>query len=308
MGILVIVSLTILIVSSVSRRAIPGQPIAQPVAAAPQIGDCLLDPAAREGELNSWSEYLASVSTAPCTGTRFGEIVDVLPQFSALTTDPAGALDGEAMFDATSRCFDKARRHVGISEEVLDSAGPWWPAIQIGSALVGPDERQRADGQDWAACLAYPPTGTAGSPGQTDGSLNGGWQQGRGQQLFAVCFDALGEGLPTGCQEPHRYEIFGTLGETVTTPAQPDLQVSCAEVIAAATAMPDITAGGALSVQVVRFAYDDDGTMVVGDRGPVSDAGQQGIGSAFCLITPTRDVQHLTASLRELGAGPVPLS
>jgi len=146
------------------------------------------------------------------------------------------------------------------------------------------------------------------SPGQFLWNVPDGWQQGRGQHLFAVCIDELGGGLPTGCQEPHRYEIFGTLGETVTTPAQPDLQVSCAEVIAAATGMPDITAGGALSVQVVRFAYDDDGTMVVGDRGPVSDAGAQGIGSAFCLITPTRDVQHLTASLRELGAGPVPLS
>ena len=188
-----------------------------------------------------------------------------------------------------------------MPDTTFDPVGPWWPAIQIQVVLIGPDPRQRAAGQDWAACLLYPPPDSTGLPGSLADPLRDSWQDGRNAGAFAICIDAVEAAIPTGCQGRHRFEIFGTSDSSSMDVSEAELQNSCRELISDATAMPDITAGGALSAEAVRFRYDQFGSPTVGDE-------PSGSGSAFCLVHPSQDNRRLTASLRGLGNGLVPIS
>jgi len=69
------VLLLIVVVAAVRGRLVPGQASAQPSLPPPQVGDCVTEnPNALGADLNTWSSVLPTVSTASCTGDRFGEV------------------------------------------------------------------------------------------------------------------------------------------------------------------------------------------------------------------------------------------
>ena len=73
------VLLVIVFVAAVRGHTVAGQPIAPPIQAAPQVGDCVTE---NPHDLGAGLYDLPALGTGPCSGPRFGEVVFVVPDFT----------------------------------------------------------------------------------------------------------------------------------------------------------------------------------------------------------------------------------
>ena len=148
----------IVIVAAVRGRMVPGRATSQPVTPPTQVGDCVTeDPNALGADLYTWTSVLPSVPTALCTGNRFGEVVGVLP------ADTARAVIADTIAPPCQASVDE---YLGVQGTLPPDNGGFSRIDAVPVAVVGPDDKQRAAGQDWAAaCLVYLPlSGDAAAP------------------------------------------------------------------------------------------------------------------------------------------------
>ena len=66
------VLLVIVVVAGVRGRTVAGEPTAQPIKAAPQVGDCVTE---NPHDLGANLFDLPALPTGSCSGPRFGEVV-----------------------------------------------------------------------------------------------------------------------------------------------------------------------------------------------------------------------------------------
>ena len=271
------VLLTALSVAS-SGPDVPGVAVAQPVRPVPRVGDCQLD-----ATVSFTGFDLPSRALAPCAGRRAGEVTVVFPDYARAGVVVPGS---PAPVD---RCRQERAGYVGLPAE--PPPDEWSYPVDLGADLVGPDARQRAAGQVWAACVVYPLGPTGETPGFAGPARDIMLRRGPDSAALSWCADDP-VGPRIDCLTPHRVEVLGTTIAPAGT-AEDELQPSCRDQIGALTGLPDPTADGALTVV---------GGMFAAPRGALSSTPL----AAFCAVAVTDPARSLVSTLRNIGTDPLP--
>jgi len=289
---LVVVLVVILVVAAIRGHTVPGQPAAQPVESAPQVGDCVLeDPHGPQVNIVE----LPALRTQPCSGPRYGEVAFVIADFTART---AGRAPGPDL------CSEQVGAYVGTPGPPPPD-GSFVPFAVVGWTILGPAKRQRAAGQKWAACVVYLPDWADSAPNLTvDHSLQGAWQRPEDSRLFTICLDDIASASPAVCRSPHRFELLGMAVGTPTIP-QESLDEACRHIVEQALGSSKGLDSGELGTQVVPVRDGPNGGILITGPDAISADAEY---SNLCLATPTDSSKRLIASLRGLGDGAVPLN
>ncbi len=301
--VLILVALVAVVLPGTMSRSIPGVAGRGPVPRMPTVGDCLLRPvgppdSAADGEL-----IYPPVSTGPCSGPRFGEVVAVVasPKVQPPIVSP---IDGSVADPSATACDDDVAGFLGTAAAVAPaqrSAVTWvvLPA-SVRSLRVEPSDLQKSVGQRWIACVGYLDPESVGQASADDylRSAKGTFQLGSPPAAFATCVTSLVAGAMNhgDCFQPHGAESFG-LAFGPTDASGLLLRTTCRALVTRYTGLTDPTAGGRLAVLVVA----NQNNKTVGDG--VVDISTNG---ATCLVRPTAGRQ-LSGPLMGLGDKPVPL-
>ena len=275
------------IVPNAFGRTIPGVAEAVSVPGPPTVGDCVtesFDPTPAVTSSADTTIAYPSLTIAPCTGVRFGEVVAVISH-PAGPTFPIDS-DGNKMIadpNESKTCFPATERYIGIPgvgsvDQLTDRY--WWLIIRSGDVLSEPSLRQRAAGQHWLACIAYLPISTeAGGFGvqSSRGSLKGAISTGVGRDYLGVCLATADweDARLDNCFAPHESEVFGSGAVTDTPVARSDLESTCRSLIQQVTGMTDVTDDGRLAVQML--ATDMEGHRLANKMIPADSPVQCGI-------------------------------
>ncbi|AZI56919.1 hypothetical protein EH165_00770 [Nakamurella antarctica] len=274
-------------------RPLPGKALALPLGGAPSVGDCALapSPAAFPYPVAKAGQYRVPnvAPLAPCVGTRFGEVFEVV---DALTKSDQQA----------SMCL----RLDDYLEMYTDPSGIFVHSYSVSTTLVGPNDRQFASGQRWVACVVI-----AGHQGQFDRPVKQSWSA--MPSAFATCWADAGptQGVPDiACDSPHRMELLGVMFNFSPDLTQSGLDARCKEWARTVTNMADVTAGDQLLIRAVMEASPK-GQLVPALAGGdgASDRESDGfytVFSANCVAVPADENRVLIGPLTSLGNGPVP--
>ena len=170
--------------------------------------------------------------------------------------------------------------------------------------LVGPDDRQRAAGQDWSACVVFLPiSADAAAPITIDHSMRGAWNRPEDSRLFAVCVDGV-DLRSANCLWPHQFEVISySLGDPAASPES--VQSECTRDVVAALGSPAALDRGEISVLVVPARPDPNGNrLLTGTAAVTTETGYVN----NCLLGPTDSGKRLTGSVRGLMDAPLPLN
>lgn len=315
LGVLVIgVTLMVMaVVSHLSPKAVRGTAVAVPVAGAPAVGDCVLDPGSSPWILQDATPAPTSNISLPyptlqigsCVATRYGEVVAIIadPARPVVTTNADGS--GSIVDPNMETCQPAALRYIGLPVSgrgyQADFFTFWNPTAALGAAGSAPSVRQRAAGQHWLACVTYPQPGSHGMidpPASYESSLRGAMLTGAHRDELGTCLlvaDPV-QNQNIDCTELHQGELFGYAYTGERHVSRAELERTCRQVIAQLTRLPDITAGGDLTVQLLVFDSN---------RAPVTAAQEPANAFAFCGLNTTGSRQ-LRASLLARGRGPLP--
>jgi hypothetical protein len=288
------VLLVLVVVAAVRGRTVAGQPTAPPVQAAPQVGDCVLQ---NPHDLGAGLYDLPALRTGPCSGPRFGDVVFVVPDFTVPTGDAAPGPDP---------CQGPVDHYLGTPPPPPPSDGSFMPFAGVMVALIGPDGRQRAAGQKWAACMVYLPISIdATAPITIDHPLQGAWQRPEDSRLFALCVDNTTTLWAVNCRWTHHFEVLGIAVGTPTI-TQEALNAACRQVVIQALGSSTALNRRELTTQVLpaRPKPNNDGTLITGPDAITPDSEYNN----FCLTTPADSTRQLTAPLRGLGDEAVPMN
>jgi len=266
--------------SGFAGQAVAGIPTAAPVRPVPSVGDCQV-------EIRSATDFnsLPSPALSPCTGPRAAEVMMVFPDYAAASVVTADAVRPSA------QCAARMTTYLGQPDEET-TVGSWDLAMKIRTELVGPDQRQRATGQHWAACVVYPAERRDGVREFSGPVRDLLLRPGVDNAAFSSCANDIAA-QSVSCLLPHRVEVFATMSVVPGTTAE-QLQSSCLDLVTAVTRMPDPTASGAL---IVAGAVPADGGA----------AGKGASQHALCAVTVKDSNKALTLTLRNLGSAPLPL-
>jgi hypothetical protein len=233
-----------------------------------------------------------------CSGPRFGEVVFVVPDFTVPTGGDIGP--------GADPCQGHVDQYLGTPSPPAPSDGSFMPFAGVMVALIGPDGRQRAAGQKWAACMVYLPISIdAAAPITIDHPLQGAWQRPEDSRLFALCVDDTTTLWAVNCRWIHHFEVLGIAVGTPTT-TQESLDQSCRQVVSQALGSSTALDRRELTTQVLpaRPRPNNDGTFITGPDAMTTDSEYNN----FCLTTPADGARQLTAPLRDLGDGAVPMN
>jgi hypothetical protein len=254
-----------------------GVPSALPPPPAPAVGTCLAN-----SVTSSWGAdgVLRPSDTVyvGCDQPHRAEVFRVI--------DPLPAMSTSGTVFAECAGGPEVAAHLGATDD------GWRPVLQMRTTASGPDARQVAAGQNWAACVLVDDVGPA-----LTGPLTGAAASHTVPPQVGVCFHGTGADLEfrgtTRCDAPHGGELFGSrevAGRDVDDAAEPGaLTASCRALVEADTRQPALTRDPQLVVEVV---ISDD----------VTDGGTT---TARCVLR-ARDGRTLTGSVRQLGDGAVP--
>ena len=298
-------SVILAVLAPQATRPVAGTPQAAVIPGPPAVGDCLLERISlRNGYETSTGFTVPSARVQPCTGARFGEVVAV------------AEAQGVTRPQRLERCGQAARSYLGVgtaSAQPAAQAGqpgrtvddPWAPSVRAGLVLAGPDQRQRAAGQDWVACVVdvTVPGGGSGpgdAPDTYDGSARGGYDGGRLPSAFAFCRSGpdVIDAADIPCTQDHPVEVLASTFDVAPTAAA-TLQDTCDALAARLTRMPDPMAGGRLRTVMSSGYVAPDGTVHIG-----ADADGH-VSLAQCLIAVVGP-GSLNGTLIGLGDAPVP--
>ena len=273
--------LAVLTISGLQGHALRGFAVTARIPGAPHLGQCLLQtPADRDAAGSAGRSY----RLGGCGTPHFGEVVDV--------SGDQGATDARQ-----ASCADPAL-FAGWAPPAMSAARVRWRPIALDVITMDPTPLQQSFGQHWRVCVLTPLI-----PDRPyTGSVRGALATGHLPLPFAECTADLH--VLTGsiaCDEPHAYEIFSSSDVPLAFRDQKALNADCRVIVAAATRMPDVTAGGRLRVWAVTTHRNAYGETLAGLPDNPSDLDA----SATCLVGTTA-ARSLHGSLFGLGAEPVP--
>ena len=304
---LIVISVVLVLVGVIAghrMQLVAGSAQAAPVPQPPAVGDCVVDPipvgvVLTAGSGGTVPSYPAQ-HIEPCNGLRYGDVAAVIP--SPAPTVAAPRSDGSTLLTDPNLdgCLPSAQRFLGIVT-ATPAFGYWFPSLRTTLSLAGPSARQRAAGQHWAACVVAPSfTDGSGVPSSRryGGSIHHALHTGVLRDQLGNCassIDWLGGGFGD-CARPHLLELlaYGRSGARPVDRSQ--VASTCRQLVGRFTGMPDLTAGGALSVLI--HAHDDDLIAITTAKIPPNANLACGIASTGTRI--------LGGSLIALGRQPVP--
>lgn len=290
-----------LVVARTAGPGLVGSALPEPAPGPPTAGDCVGVVDGAPPALLSFNERdlgvrAPTVTTAPCDGERAAEVVLVIEDARESPPAPVGAED---TFDpAIDDCLTAGTAFVGAAGTATDPSPGWTHQLRYLSAFAGPDDRQRAAGQHWLACVVRP---AGWNPDEQElpytGSLRDAVTTGVERDRTGVCaLDVVLED-PVTCDDPHRGESFG-----VTDTEEPSLRAqwldTCRSWVVSLTGLADPTAAGQLEVTLV--VRDDLTGHFAGDAEIPAGAHLR------CGIVTTDPGRLLTGSVRALGDQPLP--
>ncbi len=293
MLLLAVAVLVVLVFAGLEPRRVAGLPQALSVPGPPTVGDCVPDPV---NPVN-WEtgDYIyPQLQFKSCDRFRFGEVVAVLanPAQAPATT---GSNTGRSVGDPNpGACLDAGSSYVGA----VPLFQYWSPRIYAFSALFSPAPLQQAVGQHWLACAMFIPA----DPAQTavaryDGSLRNALSTGNERELLGSC--GSGRDWTTGyvsmCSSPHEFQVLASgMGDGHVS--RDELERTCVQVAHRLTTLPDVTAKGALAVEV--RTTDNSGASI-------DSAGLPVVAKLGCGISVVGS-RRLAGSLVALGELPIP--
>lgn len=249
----------------------------------PAVGSCLAG-----GVTSSWGArgVLRPADTVyvGCDRPHRAEIIRMIDPLPSPSTS-------ETVFDLCTRDVDPSV-YLGIPASDVG----WRPELQVRVTASGPDARQAAAGQNWAACVLVD---DVGRPLTTP--LAGSAITHTIPAQVGVCFDGSSADLAfrgsSPCDAPHGGELFaGRPVDGTTDPAA--LTASCRELVIADVGRPALVEDPSLVVEaVVSDEVTVDASTGSAPGGPT--------GTARCVVRAL-DGRQLAASLRGLDAAPVP--
>jgi hypothetical protein len=282
--------LVALIATNISGSRIAGIATTAAVSAAPAVGQCLLaDPGDLRSVLDMPDVEVRAGVFGPCNSGSFGEVVWVK------NSEASGKVELRTANLLPVDCWQPANDYLGAPEVAHNNDPPvdqppnWVPAAMRATVRFGPDPAQFASGQAWVACVILP----RDAPYQ--GSVRGE-RPGPAANAFGSCrvVDSTVAEPYVPCMQPHDSEVFGYVA---ADPADiPELLATCRRLITAATGLPDITAGGRLSLWVETGAAIND---------PFRQQSDRGVTQGRCTLT-TMAGGRLEASLVGTGNGRLP--
>lgn len=287
-GLIVLAFIGIGAASTLRQRVTAGTALVVAVPPPPQVGDCVLG---AEEFPQRVSSGIPTFGYAPCAGVRSGEVVsvDADPWVDPGARDShTGMRDGSPADEIQTQCTAAADAYAGLptGPPQVDPTAigvTFIPSIWLPVAPLYPDDRQRAAGQNWVACVVQSPTGTTFS-----GSLHAVFARDQSSGTlpiaFARCLVGDGTRTPVSCEAPHQVELLGFRLVKDTPDAARLARTACTEFAATVLKRPDPTAGGALAVVSI---YD-----------PSTH-------EATCEVTSTNN-RSLRGSLIGLGDRPIP--
>ena len=291
LGVVLLVAAAVVLVTG--NTGVAGEAVAAPVSERPQAGDCLLDdPIGVVYGSPGGSSELPALRTAACDGARYGEVVTI----GAGTDQDTAADDG-----TQDQCWSAAYGYLGVPDPVttdLDRV----PVADVWPLLIGPDDRQRAAGQVWSACVVHLAPSKSDDGVTIDHSLRGAWARPEDAHLFSMCLVDGDSQDPINCAWSHGAEqISYAWGDSTQTPET--ATAACRADAVEALGSPAALDRGDLAVSVVASRYDDDGELITGPEAASAD------GDYFldCLLVPARAGQELVGPLRGLGEQSTPL-
>ena len=306
-GLIVICSAVLLVavITGLRPDRVAGVAQATAVAGPPAVGECVVDPLPKP-QLGVTAPVLANSGGTvpvypaqqiqPCTGARYGEITAVIaaPKPTVVTGDDT---DGRFLNDPNEgSCSEPAQRYLGTTTEPTQS---FWQGriLQFSVALSRPSTRQEAAGQRWAACIVtLPASDQVSAPPRYGSSLRDAVHTGRYRDQLGDCISNFDwDGGLISCTQLHLLEVmgWGDSGDHPVTGAQ--LESSCQQLVRQLTAMPDPTAGGALSIQI--GAKEGNRIAIRPSQVPAHSA-------VSCGVTTAN--RELRGSLLGLGRQPIP--
>jgi hypothetical protein len=252
-----------------TERPLAGTPVAVVVAPTPAIGQCVVGPerlrtAASPGLPLDDGTLAAGTQLriGACTADHVGEIVGV---DTAEPAPQAVSIYGFPFSFQVSGCAQAAFRYLGIDPgtegpvgSVGDGAVNWAVTTRAQVVVATPSAEQAAVGQRWVACvLSTPETASTGTARDA--------YAGRGtSSAFGVCGGrnlAVADGQMAGlagtasdCTRTHQAEQFGVAWFGGALPGVASLTSSCGALAASVTGIPDVTAGGRITVRPVVLA------------------------------------------------------
>ena len=301
--IVLLAALLLLTVPALRPGPVDGRAAPEPVAGPPAVGDCVTEPVQRYpgyGSGTGGSYVYPQLAVAPCAGTRFAEVVSVLtdPGRPEIVVRGSSVNVSDPNQDA---CRTAVRDHLGTRVTVDPSGAVWSTVTTVEVSVTRPSPRQEAAGQRWLACLAaargvtYPEQ----DPAPYDGTLRDAIATGAARDRIGACTtdDDLGTANdPTaGCSRPHTLQLLASTRDLPAGTPVATAGSGCRWTAERLTGLPDVTAGGALTVVV---AVTDDGLSVEADVVP-ADA------LVFCGIRTTGG-RTLDGGLVGLGDRPIP--
>ena len=291
---LAVAVLAVLVSAGLEPRRVAGSAQAVLAPGPPTVGDCVTDPV---NPASAWTDQFdyPHLQLEACDGFRFGEVVGVL----ANPTEPPmtrGSNNGGSGDDPDAdACLQKGSSYVGGDTQFQY----WSPRIYAFSAPVSPSPLQQAVGQHWLACAMFIPANDAETAVERfDSSLRNAFFTGNGRELLGFCGSGRDwtTGYVSGCSSPHDFQVLasGIVGGGAVT--RKELRRTCVQVAQRLTALPDVTAAGALAVQVQSI----EGTGASFDSAGVAVETKLGCGIS------TVGSRRLAGSLVALGHLPIP--
>ena len=212
-----------LAVPNVTGRRIAGRSEAAPIAAPPQVGDCLTWTSpwggspisasraahgADEADGTNWAGAgdRAATRMVPCTDPHQGEISQMAMDVAEFPVTVVGG----APVPALDACRDAAYRYLAVRSPTQASdrsilLGPWSPPSTGSFAFLSPDRLQSRAGQRWLACVLSSPQG------EVRGAARGIYSGSARVNPLAVCSPGTNVllDLSVPCTEPHGMDDSG---------------------------------------------------------------------------------------------------
>jgi len=240
--------LAVVVVAALSPpRPIAGSPQAQPPPGPPTVGDCVPDPV----NPNSWviSEYVyPQLRFERCDGLRYGEVVAVLANPARRPATTGSDTTGGHGDPNPDTCGTRGLTYVGGDIPSLY----WSPRIYAFAVPISPSRRQQAVGQHWVACAMFRPNEIQTAVERYDGSLRMALSTGNARNLLGFC--GAGRDWTTGyvsvCSTPHEFQVLASGTAAAGQISRAELERTCVQFAHRLTALPDVTAAGALAVKV----------------------------------------------------------
>ena len=293
LGVVFVVLAAALVTPTLLGRRITGTAVAVPIAAAPQVGDCLLDSRQDPGSAGVAN---GAPTVVPCTSRHDGEIITQTATIGAT----AASRRGGGQVPSLAACATTAYWYLRGA-----SAGRSGPAVRfIGCVVAGirrrfpdaaPRRVQLRVGQSWSACVLMSPHGlVTGSVAH----LYGGTPRASPIALCSATSD-IKLYMSVSCDQPHATEIIGWRVADQSLADEASMRQSCSELAVRMIGRTDPEANGELQIAVV---------VIRSTEGPVREGwgpGHSGPYRAACTVG-TAGPRLLTRSLSGLGAAPLP--